>query len=31
MPFSVDNQGRFDNITTNPDMFLEQVKLTKTK
>jgi hypothetical protein len=31
MPFSVDNQGRFANITTNPDMYLEQVKLTKTK
>lgn len=31
MPFSVDNQGRFSNITTSPDMFLEEVKLTKTK
>jgi hypothetical protein len=29
LPFSVDNQGIFQNINTNPDFFLEEVKLTK--
>ncbi len=29
LPFSVDNQGMFQNINTNPDMFLEQVKIDK--
>jgi hypothetical protein len=29
LPFSVDNQGAFQNINTNPDFFLEEVKLTK--
>jgi hypothetical protein len=29
LPFSVDNQGIFQSINTNPDFFLEEVKLTK--
>jgi hypothetical protein len=29
LPFSVDNQGAFQNININPDFFLEEVKLTK--
>ena len=31
VPFSVDNQGLFANINSNPDFYLEQVKLTKSK
>jgi hypothetical protein len=29
LPFSVDNQGVFQNISTNPNFFLEEVRLTK--
>ena len=29
IPFTLDNQGLFKNIRTNPDYFLEQIKLDK--
>lgn len=31
MPFTLDNAGLFSTIHTNPDFFLEEVKLTKKK
>lgn len=31
IPFTLDNQGLFKNIDLNPDFFLEEVRLTKSK
>lgn len=31
LPFTIDNTSAFNTIGENPDLFLEQVKLTKTK
>jgi hypothetical protein len=31
LPFTIDNTSVFNTIVENPDLFLEQVKLTKTK